>query len=176
MTTCILHLNFACHYLVAKPTFRILSQRRAVTWIPLPTTQSARSHGGLHTCEPIRIVAGGATLLGTRVGSELEPAVRQVPDFAAQAGSPSNRVTDTRIGRGVRSASRWTMRAPSSVIFDAVATRITYPPTGPLTAMTRSADGQHQPATPVGRQIDFTTTSLAQRHKDCTGEVPWPGK
>jgi hypothetical protein len=33
--------------------------------------------------------------------------------------------------------------------------RITYPLPGPLTAMARSADGHHQPVTPVGRQMDF---------------------
>ena len=37
---------------------------------------------GVPTCDPICIVAREQTLLRTRVGSGLEPAVRQVPDFA----------------------------------------------------------------------------------------------
>jgi hypothetical protein len=174
MTTCILHLIFACHYVVVKTDFRILSQRRAVTWIPLPTTQCARSHG---VCPPANrsALSRRATRLGTRVGSELGASGAASTGLAAQAGSPSNRVTDTPMAW--RSISEQVDNA-STVLghLRRCSDQITYPPTGPLTAMTRSADGQHQPATPVGRQIDFTTTSLAQRHKDCTGEVPWPGK
>jgi hypothetical protein len=67
------------------------------------------------------------------------------------------------------------MRAPSSVIFDVVATRITCPLPRRLTSMTRSAEGQHQPVTPVGRQMDFHNDRPGAS-EDFTGEVPWPGK
>ena len=96
MTTCILHLKPCMSLPSCETDFQILSQRRAVTWIPLPTTQCARSHGA---CPPAikSALSRRATQLETKVGSELAPAVRQVPDFAAEAGSPSSRVTDTPV-------------------------------------------------------------------------------
>jgi hypothetical protein len=63
--------------------------------------------------------------------------VRQVPGFAAGAGSPSNRVTDARIGRGVP-VSRWIIAGAVLVIFDVVATR-TCPLPGLSTSMARWA-------------------------------------
>jgi hypothetical protein len=94
MTTCILHLNLACHYLAVKPTFEYLASGEQLRGSRCQL-RSARGHTGLAHPAIKSALSRRAPRLGTKVGSELKSAVWQVPDFAAQAGSPSSRVTDT---------------------------------------------------------------------------------
>jgi hypothetical protein len=61
--------------------------------------------------------------------------IRVLAEFAPRPGGVVGAGAVLVDGTICPTGSRWIMRAPSSVIFDVVATRITCPLSGPLTSM-----------------------------------------